>query len=228
MGVQGTVMKLLVIGAILLGLLLYGCSSGNSEPMTATSAVTTTAVLTTTEATTTTAEATTTTTTQPILGTLGITPDQFVDQWNTAAESYPSTLRMRNVRIEEGAVQDVFEFTFTDKLSVTGYVNKADGTIRSVRYEFRFTSVKNDPTADSKNLEGMTGAAVFVAAVDPALGNAVATALVFVDLWEPSPTFVNLDKTIQRNGIEYHMVELDYPPMMQLAAKDVNDTSWLP
>jgi flagellar motor protein MotB len=67
-----------------------------------------------------------------IPGTLGMTPTQFMVAFNESAEEFDSTLRIKNIKLEVGSIQNSFQHTFTENLGVIGTVNKQDNSVRDV------------------------------------------------------------------------------------------------
>jgi hypothetical protein len=191
--------------------MLTGCGDGKAAAETTTTAAPTTIAISTstTEAPAPVAP--------PVFGTLGFAPEQFADRWNETADELGSSLRMRNVLVEEGQAQNLFEFVFTENLEVSGFVNKADGTIRSLTLDLQTTS---DPL---KNAESLGGLAVFIVAVDPGLMEVRSTVLEDLGLF--SGDLSTLDQTIRRNGYEYRIEVMPSFGLIRLTASDVNDNA---
>ncbi|WP_268627125.1 hypothetical protein [Paenibacillus alvei] len=67
---------------------------------------------------------------QPV--NIGYTPTEFQAAFNDFAEMYGSELRINDIGITPGDVEDLFFYMFTEKFSLAGTVNKPDGKIRDL------------------------------------------------------------------------------------------------
>lgn len=68
-----------------------------------------------------------------IPGTIGLKPDEFKDRWNsiTASRKIPN-YKISKINVEDGQIQNTFQYHFNDIHGLLGTVNKADGSIRDV------------------------------------------------------------------------------------------------
>ena len=65
-------------------------------------------------------------------GSLGMTPEQFKDEFNRAAQELDFPYTIKKITVQDGSAQNIFQYMFTDRLGLTGSVNKKDGTVRDV------------------------------------------------------------------------------------------------
>lgn len=122
------------IGAVVCLVLffVFGALNHNSTTTTTTAPISTQASATAT-ATATSSSPVTTSTPQKVPGSLGITPKEFIDRWNQGLANVDSLpLKINNLKIDTGSVQDTFTYMFNDSHGLMGTVNKSDGTIRSI------------------------------------------------------------------------------------------------
>ncbi|MCW2278762.1 hypothetical protein [Heliophilum fasciatum] len=63
---------------------------------------------------------------------LGITPDEFKSRFNAISEKEQYKLRIDNMVVEDGAVQNVIKYPLGEKLELIAAVNKTNGFLRNV------------------------------------------------------------------------------------------------
>ena len=198
-----------------------GEAGAPAELTTTTEAPTTTEAEPTTivESPTTTAEAPTTTDQVAIPGTLGMTPDEFRDAWNTVVdESDSPTLLLPPLTIEEGAVQDVISELITDRIVLTIAVNKADGSVRDM-------SLITEPSDDLfENTEALLAwAALFRASTVPPSDPEHAGA-VFGELGILESDLIDLEADAVVAGVRYTALFTPELGFFFLTAGDPTDT----
>lgn len=108
----------LIILVVIIGLIIHGCSSSdNTDKSSEKSTIETTS---------------NTSIENKSPDSLGLTPEEFRDRFNTAAKELDTNFYIDNINIQSGSAQDVFQQMLTSNLGLTGSVNKNDGTVRDV------------------------------------------------------------------------------------------------
>lgn len=155
---------------------------------------------------------------QPIPGTIGMTPEEFRKAFNARADSMKSKIKItKKLTIEDGLVQDTFQFMFNDYLGLTGTVNKSDGSIRDVMMLGR-----GDGTAASgANVIVVMG--LVILAVNPDLPSTeVGSILTDLHVLDDGVDLTKIDESTVRNGIRYH-VQGSKELGLMFSAGDAND-----
>jgi len=68
----------------------------------------------------------------PPPASLGLPLNEFCRRFNTNSEHVKSKLRIKNLEIVAGTVQDSFKHVFNENLYITGKVNKVDGAVAEI------------------------------------------------------------------------------------------------
>ena len=152
-----------------------------------------------------------------IPGTLGMTPNEFTTRFNNSSTEFKADLRISSLKVETGSLQDVFQYSFTDRLAIMGSVNKADGTVRDV-----MIIGQGDETSKSA-LNIVMSMGILIAAVNPELSaNERGNILKDLGLLGDNIDLKNLDKSTIRNGRKYHVSASDKIGIM-FSVGDVSD-----
>lgn len=152
-----------------------------------------------------------------IPGTLGFTPSEFKNRFNQAATEFKTELRISNLKVEPGSVQDTFQCQFTNSLGLVGSVNKADGSVRDI-----MIIGQGDGTAKS-GMDIIMSMGILIAAANPELSaNERGNILRDLGLLGDNVNLKNLDKKTVRNGRKYHINTSDVIGIM-FSVGDAND-----
>lgn len=161
---------------------------------------------------------TTAPTVNPVPGTIGMTPEEFRKEFNARANSMESPLKIsKKFTIEDGPLQDTFQYMFTDYLGITGSVNKADGSVRDIMMLGR-----GDGTAASgANIIVVMG--LVILATNPDIpANDVGGIISDLHVLDDGVDLSTIDESSVRNGIRYHVQGSNELGLM-FSAGDAND-----
>jgi len=130
---------------------------------------------------------------------IGMNADQFKKAFNEASNSIGTDLKIGNLKIEEGPMQNTFNHSFTKNLSMVGIVNKIDGSVRSVTF-----IGAGDGTAKS-GADIILSMGLAIMTTNPELSeNDRGNILRELGLMDGGDV-LNLDKDTIRNGIKYSL-----------------------
>lgn len=65
-----------------------------------------------------------------VIYSLNLSPDEFKDRFNQAAQN--SNMKIANINIENGDVQNTFNNRITNNINVVGVINKSDNSVRNL------------------------------------------------------------------------------------------------
>lgn len=132
------------------------------------------------------------------IASLGFDVDEFKKRFNKAAQEFKSDMRIDNIKVESGAVQDTFQYMLTSHLGIVGAVNKEDGNINSI------TIIGQGDGTVQSGLNIMVSMGILIATVNPELspderGNILKELGIIGD----NVDILNLNKDTIRNGKKY-------------------------
>ncbi|KLU66286.1 hypothetical protein DEAC_c16850 [Desulfosporosinus acididurans] len=140
-------------------------------------------------------------------GSLGITPEEFTDRWNQAlvnADSFP--LKINNLKIESGSVQDTFTYMFNDSHGIMGTVNKSDGTIRDVM----ILAAGKDLADTSKAAGVIISWGLLIQATNPDLTpDQRGSILQDLGIMDSTNSLKGINKSVIRNNVKYNISQSD-------------------
>lgn len=148
---------------------------------------------------------------------IGLKPDEFKDRFNQAATEFDSDLRITDLNVDEGSVQDTFQYMLTSHLGLIGSINKQDGSIRSVTI-----LGQGDGTAQS-GLNIITSMGILIAAVNPEISpNKRGDILRELKIVGDNVDILNLDSETVCNGKKY-FVNSSKEIGIMFGVQDAND-----
>ncbi|MEK5415082.1 hypothetical protein [Paenibacillus sp. FSL L8-0708] len=154
---------------------------------------------------------------QPIPGTISMSPEEFKDSFNAKAKEIGTDLKINKLIVEDGAVQNTFSYKFTNTLMLSGTVNKQDGSIRDV-----LLIGTTDGTSKSVS-DILIGMGVLILASNPELPTTEPSVIVKeLGMLDEGADFLKINKSVIRNGIEYHFQASKEFGIM-FSAGDAND-----
>jgi hypothetical protein len=132
--------------------------------------------------------------------TLGYTPDEFKNRFNDASQQIGSHLKIENLTIQDGPVQDTFNYAFNDQIAIVGSVHKKDGNVRDL-----MLICQSDGTPSSA-ADIFVAMGLLIMATNPDLNQDERTEVMKeLGLLGDDIDLSNLDKKTIRNNIEYHI-----------------------
>jgi hypothetical protein len=132
--------------------------------------------------------------------TLGYTPDEFKNRFNVASQQIGSHLKIENLTIQDGPVQDTFNYAFNDQIAIVGSVHKKDGNVRDL-----MLICQSDGTPSSA-ADIFVAMGLLIMATTPDLNQDERTEVMKeLGLLGDDIDLSNLDKKTIRNNIEYHV-----------------------
>jgi hypothetical protein len=154
---------------------------------------------------------------EKIPGTIGMNPEEFKTAFNKASDTVKSSLKIKNIKVDDGQVQNTFQVMLTDKIAITGTVNKKDGSVRDV-----LLLGQGDGTAKSgTDIIVMIGT-IIMATNSELSADDRGNVLRDLGLFDKNLDLNKLDKTTIRNGIKYHITGSDKIGLM-FSAGDANE-----
>ncbi|MFF2156279.1 hypothetical protein ACFVVQ_13265 [Paenibacillus chitinolyticus] len=146
-------------------------------------------------------------------GNIGLTASQFKSAFNKASAEFKSDLKIGNLKVEDGAVQNTFSTKLTEYLYVNGSVNKSNGKLREV-----YILGSGDGTPKS-GADLMVSFGLIVTATNPDL-SADERGTVFKELGliGDNVDIKKLDKSIVRKNIKYTIKYMDQIGFMFIAS----------
>ncbi|MFD1955994.1 hypothetical protein ACFSL6_17905 [Paenibacillus thailandensis] len=154
---------------------------------------------------------------EAIPGTIGMTPEEFKEAFNSAAKEFDASFNINKLTVEEGQVQNTFQVMFTDNLGLTGTVNKKDGSVRDV-----MIMGAGDGTVES-GTDIILAIGTLIASTNPTLtADERGDVLGDLGLLDENMNINDLDKSTIRNGIKYHIMGSDVIGIM-FSAGDANE-----
>jgi flagellar motor protein MotB len=152
-----------------------------------------------------------------IPGTLGMTPTQFMVAFNESAEEFDSTLRIKNIKLEVGSLQNSFQHMFTENLGVIGTVNKQDNSVRDVLI------LGSGNGLASSGMDIFIAMGILIAATNPELApDERGDILRDLGLMDENTDILNIDASTIRNGIRYNISGSEQIGIM-FSVGDAND-----
>lgn len=155
-----------------------------------------------------------------IPGTLGLKPNELKDKWNSYASSMNmNDLKISEINVENGQVQDTFTFTFNNTFGLMGSVNKVDGSIRDVTIVASGKGLSNTKTAANVILSW----GLLIQTTNPGL-SAPERGNILKDLGAigDNASFKDADKSTVRGNIKYYLKSSDALGIW-FGAGDIND-----
>ncbi|NMM52052.1 hypothetical protein [Paenibacillus aquistagni] len=151
------------------------------------------------------------------LATIGLTPEEFKSSFNSSSEEFDSDLRIKNISVQDGELQDTFQYMFTANLGIVGTVNKSGGKIRDVML------IGNGDGSAKSGADIVIAMGIIIAATNPELSTEDrGEVLKELGLFDENVDVYNLDKNTVRNGIKYRIQGSEVIGIM-FSAGDVND-----
>lgn len=98
--------------------------------------------------------------------------DQFVHAFNAASKTFGQSFKIHKTEVKHGAVHDYVEHKFSNSISLTAGISKETGHVLSVT---ALVAGSGESSDDNQSLLAI--AEVIVAAIDPQLSKAKASAL---------------------------------------------------
>ncbi|MEN1985976.1 hypothetical protein [Paenibacillus hubeiensis] len=156
---------------------------------------------------------------EEIPGTLGMTPDEFRKSFNKRADELdnPKLKIGKKLEIEEGPVQNVFQYMTTDYIGITGSVNKADGSLRDVMM------IGQGNGTLSSGADIILSIGLVVLATNPDLPtSAVGDIMKDLGVIDEGVDWTTIDESTEVNNVRYTLRGSDVLGIM-FSASDVND-----
>jgi hypothetical protein len=133
-----------------------------------------------------------------IPGTIGMNPEEFQKGFNAFATENKSSLKINNMKVVEGSVQNTFEYWFSKKIGMIGTINKIDGSLRSV-----MIVGQGDGTMES-TADLFTIYVFLIAVTNPSLvPDDRGTIMTELGFFDKNNDINNMNKSTIRNGIKY-------------------------
>lgn len=133
-----------------------------------------------------------------IPGTLSLNPNEFKTRFNKASQEFESDLKISNLKVETGTVQNTFQYMLTDRLALLGTVNKADGSIRDISM-----LGQGDGTVKS-GMNILTTMGILIASIDPEISPSErGDILKDLGVMGDNVDIYNVDNKTIRNGRRY-------------------------
>ncbi|WP_411349504.1 DUF2304 domain-containing protein [Paenibacillus sp. WLX2291] len=149
-------------------------------------------------------------------GSIGMTATEFRKSFNEKSSGLGADLKISEVNVETGAVQNTFTHIFSDDLVLLGSVNKSDGSIREISL---ITQAKTSSSAQ----DFLLTFGIIVLATNPDSGsNAAKIVGEQLGIFKDDVDFSTLDTSTVYNGIEYKMKAYEGMGLM-LFVSDPND-----
>lgn len=96
-------------------------------------------------------------------GSLEMTPDEFVERWNAATTEFErADLRVDDLDIQEGQVQDIFQVRLADYVFLQGTVSQGDDGLKEI-------TILGGPETQEQSLTVLTTWGLAVSATSPEL-----------------------------------------------------------
>lgn len=131
-------------------------------------------------------------------GDIGMDVEGFRKAFNSAAKSSNIDMKLGEIKVEEGAVQDVFTHKISDYVALTGSVNKSDKSMREV------TMVGAGDGSIESGTDMLLTVGLLIAATNPDLSpDERGSVLEDVGLLDENVDLKKINKSTERNGIKY-------------------------
>ncbi|PZT54114.1 hypothetical protein [Paenibacillus silvae] len=154
-----------------------------------------------------------------IPGSLNMTPEEFRKSFNKRAQEIGnSKLKIgKKLEVQEGAVQDVFQYMITDYIGITGSINKADGSVRDV------TMIGQGNGTITSGADIVLAMGLVILSVNPDVpASSVANILSDMHILDEGVDWATVDESTEVNGIRYNVMGSETIGIM-FSASDAND-----
>ncbi|WP_339234568.1 hypothetical protein MKX40_17765 [Paenibacillus sp. FSL R5-0517] len=154
-----------------------------------------------------------------IPGSLGMTPDEFRKSFNKRADELgnPKLKIGKKLEIEEGPVQNVFQYMTTDYIGITGSVNKVDGSLRDVMM------IGQGNGTLSSGADIIISIGLVILGTNPDIPtSAVGDIMKDLGVIDEGVDWTTIDESTEVNGVRYTLTGSDVLGIM-FSASDAND-----
>jgi|GEM_PF-2397762 len=142
-------------------------------------------------------------------GSLFATTDDFKNVFNEFTSSNDFNLQIDDLDVQEGEVQNVFQYMFNENLGILGTVNKSDESVKEVTMIGR----GNGTFKSGGNI--FLCMAAIIGAVDPSLKpEERGEILKDLGLLNKNTDFTKMSNKTERNGIKYFVTSSDLMGLM--------------